>query len=108
MHDSNPRALFNHVAEQLNARNIAFIFAREALDRGDQQLGRDVRHIFKGAFIVNEGLTQESAEQAIARSAMVMPARIHDDGESFHCRYHAVTVLAVPAPGRPLNPVSRA
>ena len=67
MHDSNPRALFNHVAEQLNARNIAFIFAREALDRGDQQLGGDVRHIFKGAFIVNEGLTQESAEQAVAR-----------------------------------------
>jgi 2,4-dienoyl-CoA reductase-like NADH-dependent reductase (Old Yellow Enzyme family) len=65
MHDSNPRALFVYVAEQLNARNVAFIFAREALDRGDQRIGRDVRRVFKGAYILNEGLTKESAEQAI-------------------------------------------
>jgi 2,4-dienoyl-CoA reductase-like NADH-dependent reductase (Old Yellow Enzyme family) len=67
MHDSNPRAVFVYVAEQLNARNIAFIFAREALDRGDQRIGRDVRRIFKGAYILNEGLTKESAERAIER-----------------------------------------
>lgn len=65
MHDSNPRALFCYVAEQLDARNIAFIFAREAQGLGDQQLGRDVRRIFKGAFIANQGLTRESAEQVI-------------------------------------------
>jgi len=65
MHDSNPRALFAYVAKQLNARGIAFIFAREALDRGDQQIGRDVRRIFTGVYIVNEGLTKESAEHAI-------------------------------------------
>jgi 2,4-dienoyl-CoA reductase-like NADH-dependent reductase (Old Yellow Enzyme family) len=67
MRDSNPRALFTYVAEQLNARNIAFIFAREALDRGDDRIGRDVRRIFKGAYILNEGLTRESAELAIER-----------------------------------------
>ena len=67
MQDSNPRALFSYVAEQLNARNIAFIFARESLDRGDQRIGLDVRRIFKGAYILNEGLTKESAELAIAR-----------------------------------------
>jgi 2,4-dienoyl-CoA reductase-like NADH-dependent reductase (Old Yellow Enzyme family) len=67
VHDSNPSALFSCVAERLNARSSAFIFARGALDRGDQQLGRDVRHTFKGTFTANEGLTQESAEQAIAR-----------------------------------------
>jgi 2,4-dienoyl-CoA reductase-like NADH-dependent reductase (Old Yellow Enzyme family) len=63
--DSNPRALFTYVAEQLNARNLAFIFAREALDRGDDRIGRDVRRVFKGAYILNEGLTRESAELAI-------------------------------------------
>ena len=67
MHDSNPRALFTYVAEQLSARNLAFIFAREALDRGDEAIGRDVRRTFKGAYILNEGLTKESAEQAIER-----------------------------------------
>ncbi|SIT39336.1 N-ethylmaleimide reductase [Paraburkholderia piptadeniae] len=67
MHDSNPRALFTYTAEQLNVRNIAFIFAREALDRGGQQIGRDVRRIFKGAYIVNEGLTKERAQLAIER-----------------------------------------
>jgi 2,4-dienoyl-CoA reductase-like NADH-dependent reductase (Old Yellow Enzyme family) len=67
MSDSNPRALFTYVAEQLNARNIAFIFAREALDRGDDRIGRDVRRIFKGAYILNEGLTKESAALAIER-----------------------------------------
>ncbi|AUT75340.1 alkene reductase [Paraburkholderia hospita] len=67
MHDSNPRALFRYVAEQLNARHIAFIFARESLDRGDQRIGRDVRRVFNGAYILNEGLTKESGEQAIQR-----------------------------------------
>ncbi|WP_454726991.1 MULTISPECIES: alkene reductase [Cupriavidus] len=67
MHDSDPRALFTYVAEQLNARHIAFIFARESLDRGADRIGRDVRRIFKGAYILNEGLTRESAEAAIAR-----------------------------------------
>ncbi|WP_044042852.1 alkene reductase [Caballeronia insecticola] len=67
MHDSNPRALFTYVAEQLNARHIGFIFARESLDRGDERIGRDVRRIFKGAYILNEGLTKESAERAIER-----------------------------------------
>jgi 2,4-dienoyl-CoA reductase-like NADH-dependent reductase (Old Yellow Enzyme family) len=65
MRDSNPRALFVYVAEQLSARGVAFIFARESLDRGDQQIGSYVRRAFKGTYIINEGLTKESAERAI-------------------------------------------
>ena len=64
MHDSDPRALFAYVAEQLNIRDIAFIFARESLASGDYTIGKEVRRLFKGAFIVNDGLTRESAEQA--------------------------------------------
>lgn len=65
MSDSDPRALFTYVAEQLNARKIAFIFGREALDRGDAAIGPIVRRIFQGAYIINEALTQETAEAAI-------------------------------------------
>lgn len=67
MKDSDPRALFSYVAEQLNLRKIAFIFGREALDRGDAAIGPIVRKIFQGAYIINEGLTQDAAERAIER-----------------------------------------
>lgn len=66
MKDSDPRALFAYVAEQLDRRNIAFIFARETLDRGEAAIGPVVRQKFRGAYIVNDSLTQETAEAAIA------------------------------------------
>lgn len=65
MEDSDSPKLFAYVAEQLGERGIAFIFARESLGRGDEQLGKEVRRRFKGAFIINDGLTRESAERAI-------------------------------------------
>jgi 2,4-dienoyl-CoA reductase-like NADH-dependent reductase (Old Yellow Enzyme family) len=68
MHDSDPRVLFSYVAEKLDDRHLAFIFARESLDGGDARIGLLVRRLFKGALIVNEGLTKESAEQVIAKS----------------------------------------
>jgi 2,4-dienoyl-CoA reductase-like NADH-dependent reductase (Old Yellow Enzyme family) len=68
MHDSDPRVLFSHVAEKLDDRHLAFIFARESLDGGDARIGLLVRRLFNGALIVNEGLTKESAEQVIAKS----------------------------------------
>ncbi|WP_266181398.1 alkene reductase [Dyella humicola] len=67
MHDSDPRALFSYVADQLSVRNIAFIFAREFPDYGDKSIGKDVRRLFKGALIVNDGLTRERAEMALER-----------------------------------------
>jgi 2,4-dienoyl-CoA reductase-like NADH-dependent reductase (Old Yellow Enzyme family) len=67
MHDSDPRALFSYVAEKLDDRHLAFIFARESLNRGDARIGLLVRRLFNGALIVNEGLTKESAEQVIAK-----------------------------------------
>ena len=64
--DSNPAALFGYVAEQLNARKLAFIFARESLDGDTPRLAPLVRQKFKGALIANEGLTRESAERIVA------------------------------------------
>ncbi|GGC54096.1 alkene reductase [Chelatococcus reniformis] len=99
MHDSDPRALFSYVAEQLNARRLAFIFAREELDRGEQQIGPLVRHLFKGAFIVNEGLTKETAEQAIVRGEA--------DAAAFGRLYIANPDLVERfRHGAPLNPVN--
>lgn len=68
MSDSNPRALFGYVAEQLNARQLAFIFAREALTQAEP-IGPLVREKFSGAFIANEGITQEEAEKLIAEGS---------------------------------------
>ncbi len=65
MHDSNPVAMFGYVLEQLNARRLAFIFSREALDTPNR-VGTQIRHKFTGAWIANEGLTKESAEAVIA------------------------------------------
>jgi len=66
MSDSNPRALFGYVAEQLNERHLAFIFVRETLEDPVHLIGPLVRKEFKGAYIANDGLTKESAEHIVA------------------------------------------
>lgn len=62
--DSNPRALFSHVVTALSQRGIAFLCVREGLD--GPRLGPDLRALFKGVYIANEGFTGETAEQVIA------------------------------------------
>lgn len=66
MQDSDPAALFGYVAEQLNERKLAFIFARESLEGESPRLAPLVRQKFKGALIANEGLTRESAARIVA------------------------------------------
>lgn len=60
MGDSDPRALFTYVGEQLGRRKLAFICAREHL--ADDSLGPEIKEAFGGPYIVNEGFTKESAE----------------------------------------------
>ena len=66
MEDSNPKAMFSYVAQQLSERHLAYIFAREAQDFPDRP-GPQVKQHFNGAWIANEGLTQQTAEALIAR-----------------------------------------
>jgi 2,4-dienoyl-CoA reductase-like NADH-dependent reductase (Old Yellow Enzyme family) len=66
MRDSDPAALFGYVAEHLNERRLAFIFGREALEGEKPRLAPIVRRKFNGAFIANEGLTQETAARIVA------------------------------------------
>ncbi|MDR0716773.1 MAG: alkene reductase [Azoarcus sp.] len=67
MGDSDPAATFGHVARELGKRRIAFIFAREA--QGPGLLGPQLKAQFGGIFIVNQGLTGETAAQLLSTYA---------------------------------------
>ena len=64
MGDSDRARTFGHVARELGKRGIAFICAREAV--GPDSLGPELKALFGGVYIANEGFTQETAEQALA------------------------------------------
>jgi 2,4-dienoyl-CoA reductase-like NADH-dependent reductase (Old Yellow Enzyme family) len=63
MGDSNPAATFGYVAKELGKRRLAFIFAREGAGPG--LLGPQLKQAFGGVFIANQGLTGETAVQAL-------------------------------------------
>lgn len=63
MKDSNPKALFGYVAEELGKRKIAFIFTREYL--ADDSLTSEIKKRFKGPVIGNEKLTLSAAEELL-------------------------------------------
>lgn len=63
MGDSNPLETFSYVARELGKRGIAFICARET--RGPDRLGPTLKKAFGGAYIVNQGYNQETAQEAL-------------------------------------------
>jgi N-ethylmaleimide reductase len=63
MGDSDPAATFGYVARELGKRGIAFLCAREAI--GPDSLGPQLKQLFGGVYIANEGMTRESAEALI-------------------------------------------
>jgi 2,4-dienoyl-CoA reductase-like NADH-dependent reductase (Old Yellow Enzyme family) len=63
MGDSNPAATFGYVARELGQRKIAFIFARESL--GENRLGPQLKKLFGGTWIANEGFTKKTAQQVL-------------------------------------------
>lgn len=64
MGDSDPAAVFGHVAEELGKRKLAFLCARESHDK--TALGPMLKEKFGGVFIANEGFTPETARETIA------------------------------------------
>ncbi|MDE0836313.1 MAG: alkene reductase [Akkermansiaceae bacterium] len=64
MGDSDLPGLFLNVAEELGERGLAFICARENF--GEAQLGPKMKEVFGGAYIANEGFTEETAREAIS------------------------------------------
>jgi 2,4-dienoyl-CoA reductase-like NADH-dependent reductase (Old Yellow Enzyme family) len=65
MGDSDPKALFSHVATSLRERRVAFLFARE--HEAPDSLGPHLKKMFGGHFIANEAFTRESAEAILKR-----------------------------------------
>lgn len=63
MDDSNPRAIFGYVADELAKRKIAFIFVRE-IEGEDSMLG-EIKHRFGGVVIANELMSKEDGERLI-------------------------------------------
>jgi 2,4-dienoyl-CoA reductase-like NADH-dependent reductase (Old Yellow Enzyme family) len=64
MGDSNLSETFGYVAREVGKRKIAFICARESLTA--PRLGPQIKSLFGGVFIANEGFTQENAEATLA------------------------------------------
>lgn len=63
MGDSNPLATFGYVAKELGRRKIAFICTRESL--GPNRIGPELKKLFGGVYIANEGFTAQTAQQAL-------------------------------------------
>jgi 2,4-dienoyl-CoA reductase-like NADH-dependent reductase (Old Yellow Enzyme family) len=63
MGDSNPLATFAYVAEQMREREIAFLCARESL--GPNRIGPQLKSLFGGVYIANEGFTPETAQAVL-------------------------------------------
>lgn len=63
MQDSNPDALFSHVARELGDRGVGFLFVREGAGR--EALTAEMRKQFGGSVIVNNEYTLERAQRAL-------------------------------------------
>ncbi len=70
MHDSNPQALFNYVADALNQFNLAYLHALEGGIHGggiaDSFDFVALRKLFKGAYMANLGYDKARGNAAIA------------------------------------------
>lgn len=64
MGDANPLATFGYVVQQMAQRKIAFIFTREHL--GPDRISPELKKIFGGVLIANEGFTLETAQHQLA------------------------------------------
>lgn len=63
MGDQNPLETFSYLVSELSKRNLAFICAREYESK--DSISPQLRKIFTGKFIANEGYTKETAEMTI-------------------------------------------
>ena len=63
IHDSDPEALFSHVALELGKRGVGFLFVREAAGR--EALTAHLRRQFGGSVIVNQDYTLERGQRAL-------------------------------------------
>ncbi len=65
MGDHDPLATFSHVVRELDRRGIAFLLVREY--GAPDSLGPKLKRDFRGTYIANEGLDQESATRLLTQ-----------------------------------------
>jgi 2,4-dienoyl-CoA reductase-like NADH-dependent reductase (Old Yellow Enzyme family) len=95
MGDANPRETFGYVAKELAKRRIAFIFLREA--QGENYLTPEIKKLFGGLIIANQGLDFDTATQLLEKG----DADLASFGRLFIANPDLVTRLKK---GSPLNP----
>jgi N-ethylmaleimide reductase len=67
IHDSDPQALFNYVAEVLNLKQLGYLHVVEGGFMGEHAVDYDqIRQRFTGKYMANLGYDREKAEAAIA------------------------------------------
>ena len=67
IHDSDPQALFNYVAEVLNLKQLGYLHVVEGGFMGEHDVDYDqIRQRFTGKYMANLGYDREKAEAAIA------------------------------------------
>lgn len=67
IHDSNPQALFNYVAEVLSTRKLGYLHVVEGGFMGEHNVDYDqIRQRFDGNYMANLGYDQDKAQAAIA------------------------------------------
>jgi len=72
MHDSDPQALFNHVAQALSALKPAFLHVVEVSMTGEPDHSVDmqqIRDLFDGLYIANGGYDKARGNAVLARGA---------------------------------------
>jgi N-ethylmaleimide reductase len=71
--DSDPQTTFGYLAERLSALNIGFLHVVEGATGGERDYApfdyRALRSRFSGAYIANNGYTQNMAEEAVVAGA---------------------------------------
>jgi 2,4-dienoyl-CoA reductase-like NADH-dependent reductase (Old Yellow Enzyme family) len=64
--NSESKSTYDYVVQQLNPRGLAFLCVRESLDACIRS-GPGLRKLFQGIFIANDGFSQKTAEEVLAR-----------------------------------------
>jgi N-ethylmaleimide reductase len=101
--DSDPQTLFNHVAEQLSGRGLAYLHVIEG-DTGGAVVPpfdyKNLKRLFGGVVIANNAFDKPSANKAIADGRADLIAF----GKPFIANPDLVVRLFLDAPLIPLNP----
>jgi len=97
--NSESKSTYEYVVQQVNSRGLAFLCIRESLDACILS-GPRLRKLFQGVFVVNDGFTQKTAEDVLARGEAdaIAFGRPFIANPDLPCRFALGAQLNVPDP----------